>query len=207
MIRKESAIDLVRMLNAIYESPDIEAKEISNSELGKSVFETISSLSNEPDLGGGTILLGITEESNALFPFFSVSGIENIGKLQNDLVTACATKFNVPVRVTIAVENVDGKNVLRIDVPEISQHQKPVYFKTTGLPQGAYRRFGSADVKCTDEDMLILLHGKSQEAHDIQIVDGVTMDDIDSSAIERYRRIRERANASAEELNYSDSDM
>lgn len=46
----------------------------------------------------------------------------------------------------------DGKPVLVVFVPEADVTQKPVYFKATGLPTGAYRRIGSADHRCADPD-------------------------------------------------------
>ena len=52
--------ELLQLLQAGDESNYIEAKSAAEG-LGKSFIETVCSLSNEPDLGGGYILLGVTE--------------------------------------------------------------------------------------------------------------------------------------------------
>ena len=51
------------------------------------------------------------------------------------------------------VEEIDGKNVLMIHVRELEPSQKPVYFKAQGLPKGAYRRVGTTDQRCSEEDL------------------------------------------------------
>lgn len=46
--------------------------------------------------------------------------------------------------------------VIGIFVPEVNNGNKPVYFKSQSLPQGAFRRMGSSDVRCTEDDLLVL---------------------------------------------------
>lgn len=142
MIQPKSARQLVQDLNLADEQDDLEAKTISENELGKSVYETISALQNEPGLGGGTILLGVKKE-DALFPLYSATGIGDPEKVSTDLASACRTKFNNPVSPKIRTETVDGVNVVRVDVPEASKSSKPVYIKSSGLPGGAFRRISS----------------------------------------------------------------
>jgi ATP-dependent DNA helicase RecG len=111
----KSARDLIQQLNETDENEHLEAKTCEK-QVGKSLYETICAFSNEPDLGGGTLLLGV-EREEALFPFYNAVGIEKPDKLSSDIASACSTMFNIPVRVDIRPESVGKKIVLRINVP------------------------------------------------------------------------------------------
>lgn len=102
----------------------------------------------------------------------------------------------------------EGQTVLVVYVPEIDVTQKPVYFKATGLPRGAFRRIGSTDQHCVDEDLWVL-RGESQPSHgpDTSVLPDARLDDFDSEAIALYRKSRARINPQAEELAYGDEDM
>lgn len=145
MISAKSAKALIQELNETDETEHLEAKEISGSDVGKSFYETVCALSNEPDLGGGTILLGV-EKEQALFPLYSASGVAEPDKIASDIASGCSTTFNIPVRVDISQEKVGEKVVVRVDVQELQRNQKPLYFKSHGLPRGAFRRSGPTDV-------------------------------------------------------------
>jgi ATP-dependent DNA helicase RecG len=83
--------------------------------------------------------------------------------------------------------------------------QKPTYFKNEGLPRGAYRRIGSSDQRCTEDDLSIFYN--HNETFDNSIVRDSTWDDIDENAISQYRKLRKAVNENAEELSYDDKDM
>ncbi len=163
MISDKPASELIQELNLTDETEHLEAKTIGEMEVGKSVFETICAMSNEPDLEGGTILLGVEKEAS-LFPLYRASGVLDPDKISSDLVTGCASVFNTPVRPSIRAEQADGKIILRIDVPELPAHLKPLFFVGAGLPKGAFRRIGASDVRCTEEDLLTLYRGKQNSA-------------------------------------------
>ncbi len=96
--------------------------------------------------------------------------------------------------------------MLRIVVHELPETKKPLYFKKNGLPAGAYRRIGSADLKCTEEDLYVFYQNTAR-SYDQTPVDGAYLEDIDQVAIERYRTLRAKVNPTAEELNYSDQEL
>jgi ATP-dependent DNA helicase RecG len=152
MIRKEPLLTLLQVLNESDECEDLEAKHISGDGVGKSTYETICALSNEPDLHGGTILLGVKREQ-ALFPIYEAVGVTNPDKISADIATACATIFNHPIRVDITPRKIADSIVLQIDVPELPSTQRPLYMRAQGLPKGAFRRVGPTDTRCTDEDL------------------------------------------------------
>jgi ATP-dependent DNA helicase RecG len=202
-----SAKELFDELNAVDESSRIEAKRAS--ELGKSIMQTVIAFANEPGLDGGYLLLGADWSTNKKGDtVYHAAGIPDPDRLQRDLATQCASSLNVTVRPDIQLETVDGKAVLVVYVPEADVTQKPVYLKSTGLPLGAFRRIGSSDQRCVDDDLWVL-RGESQPVHgpDQSPLPDARLDDFDPTAIAAYRRERARINPQAEELDYSDEEM
>ena len=128
MFRVKTAIELLRLLNTSDEHNRLEAKRAS--EVGNSLFDTICSFSNEPELGGGYLILGAKKEG--VFDDgrarYVIESVPNPDKVQNDIVTGCATLFNHRVRPEICVETIDGKNVLIVRVDELPEAIKPLYY-------------------------------------------------------------------------------
>ena len=202
-----SAIELLDELNAVDESARIEAKRASD--LGKSVMETVIAFANEPGLDGGYLLLGVDWSINDKGDtVYRPVGLPDPDKAQRDLATQCASMLNVALRPDMQLQQVEGKTLLVVYVPEADVTHKPVYKKATGLPNGAWRRIGSSDQRCVDEDLWVL-RGTSQPLHgpDSSILPDARMDDFDPAALAAYRRERARINPQAEELAYGDEDM
>lgn len=192
-------------LTSVDESDTIEAKRGSN--IGDSILETISAFSNEPELGGGYILLGVAKKENALFPDYEIVGIEKPDELQNTLSTRCRNEFNIVIRPQIKVENHDGKNVLIAFIPEAQPSQKPVYIKKKDVKHGAYRRIGSTDAKCVDNDLEELYQARKNISFDAMPQERTSLYDIDERAVNAYRRLRGEVKKDAEELSYDDEEM
>lgn len=142
-----------------------------------------------------------------MFPAYEVEGIDQPDMLGADIATQCRNTFNQPVRVDIATEAVNGKTVLVVHVPETQPQDKPVFFKAQGLPKGAYRRIGSTDQHCTDDDLAVFYQGRQQDSFDSTLVTDTTLDDLLPAAIADYRQSRAQANPDAEELRWSDEDL
>jgi ATP-dependent DNA helicase RecG len=200
-----NALELLEQLNALDEHERIDAKR--GSEIGRSVMETICALSNEPGLKGGWLLLGVEREEMALFPGYEVVGVEKPDKIAADLASRCRTDFNVPVRVDIATEPVAGKVMLVVTVPEAQIGDKPVFFKNEGLPRGAYRRIGSTDQRCTEEDLVVFFQGRAVDTYDYSILPEARLNDISSEAIDDYRKSIDVGSPSPEALRWSDEEL
>jgi ATP-dependent DNA helicase RecG len=200
-----NAAELLESLNLLDEHERIEAKR--GSEAGKSILETICAFANEPGLGGGWILLGVVREEFALFPIYEVEGVDQPDKVSADIASQCSNNFNMPLRVDVSTEMLDGNVVIVVWVPEASPQQKPVFFKAKGLPSGAFRRVGSTDQRCSEDDMAVFYQGRQQESFDAGIVADATPDDLASEAIADYRKSRADANPDAEELRWSDEEL
>lgn len=202
-----SAQNLLDELNAVDESIRIEAKRASD--LGKSVLETVIAFANEPGLDGGYLLLGVDwSVNNKGDTVYIPAGLVDPDKIQKDLATQCATQLNVTLRPYMQVELVNGCALLVVYVPELESHLKPVYKQATGLPKGAYRRIGSTDQRCVDEDLWVL-RGTHQSMYgpDSSVMPYARMEDFDPQVIELYRRERARVNTNAEELLYNNEDL
>ena len=200
-----TATELLQQLNALDESPTIEAKR--SSEMGKSVLETVCAFANEPGLGGGHLLLGVRSRKNLFENEYYVEGIVDPDKLQSDLASQCATMFNIPIRPMISVEELNGQTVIVVAIPEAAPTDKPVYLKKTKLPNGAFRRIGSTDQHCTEDDLIVLYQGHQLETYDSTTIPDSDINDIDSETIALYRAMREKTNPEAEELSWNDEDL
>jgi ATP-dependent DNA helicase RecG len=200
-----TARQLLEQLNALDEHNQIEAK--TASQLSKNVMETVCAFANEPGLGGGWLLLGVQLAPGTLWPTYEVVGVPKPDRVSTDLASQCASVFNQPIRVEIEPESVNGKTVLKVFVPELPPAQKPLYFKAAGLPRGAFRRQGSSDVHCTDDDLLVFYHDRKGETIDGSVVSGADMTAIAPDALQEYRQMRAEANPQAEELKWNDEEL
>ena len=203
--KMRTAKELFAELNSFDENRRIEAK--SASAVGKSMMETVCAFANEPGLCGGYLLLGakrtgIAEDGR---PVYEPENIENTDKIQSDFVAMCNSMFNVRIRPIINVEEYLDKTVIVVKIEELPESQKPAYFAKRGLPEGAFRRIGPSDEKCSEEDMYLFY--QSADTYDSCIVDDADLDDIDENALNFYRKLRKEVNPDAEELTLNDVDL
>ena len=200
-----TAKELFAELNSFDENKRIEAK--SASAVGKSMMETVCAFANEPGLRGGYLILGAKRTGMAEDgrPVYEPENIENTDKIQSDFVAMCNSMFNVRIRPIINVEEYLGKTVIVVKIEELPESQKPAYFAKRGLPEGAFRRIGPSDEKCSEEDMYLFY--QSADTYDSCIVDDADLDDIDENALNFYRKLRKEVNPDAEELTLNDVDL
>ncbi|MBI2378663.1 MAG: putative DNA binding domain-containing protein [Deltaproteobacteria bacterium] len=152
--------------------------------LGDSALETISAFSNEPDLGGGTMLFGVIKRDGE----YEVIGVPHPETFTANLQSQVSDEtLNRPIRPTIWTEMADGKAIVAVFVPEAKAADKPIYLRKPGLPKGAFRRIGNGDVQCTDEDIRLLLQLATETAYEDSLAAFATMDDLDTQVIEQYR--------------------
>ncbi len=197
--------ELFAQLQDLDENETIEAKR--GSDVGKSLLETVCAFANEPKLGGGYIVLGVVTDESSLFPTYEVVGGSNSDKVQTDLASQLRSVFNTEVRAQIRAERYEGKTVIVICVAEANSNDKPIYFKRSGLPRGAFRRNGSADVECTEDDLLIFYQGRDAESYDSKVLDDTSWDDVDLDAIAEYRRVLADQPSRAEVLEWDDQEL
>ena len=94
------------------------------------MMETVCAFANEPGLGGGYLLLGVSRDPQDLFcNAYRIDGIDDTDKLQSDLASQCASIFNRPVRPRVSVEELSGKSVVVVFVPEAAPTEKPIFLQ------------------------------------------------------------------------------
>ena len=197
--------ELLDLLNDVDELDWLEAKSLRD-DTSRSILKTVCSLSNEPGLGGGVILIGVAESKNADGPRYVVDGVDDPDKAQLDLATQCKSVFNTPVYPAIKVEKIDSKVVLKVIVDEQPFGRKPIFFKKDGLPKGAYRRIGSADLVATEED-LWRFYEDPESKYDETPVKYSSIADVDERAVQRYRQMRKKVDPDAVELEYETPEL
>ena len=201
-----TAREVLDSLRNADESLEIEAKR--GSEVGRSLMESVCAMANEPFRGGGYILLGVVRDESMLLPDYEVVGVEDPDQIQADLASQCRDRFNLPVTPEIEVDQINGKTVVLLHVSEARPQEKPVYFKATGLPRGAYRRIGSTDQHCTDEDIALFYQLRSHHTYDQTAMEEIDPAvDFDPTAIAAYRTARAAMNSEASELGWSDQEL
>ena len=205
MRTNETASELFRRLCDNDETADIEAKSLLGGSGTHTIMETVCSLSNEPGLGGGYLLLGVAENEDSDGDPYLLEGVLDPDKVQRDFSSQCASMFSIPIRPELSVETVRGKKVVVAFVPEVPPAHKPVRFKNEPLPGGAWRRIGSSDQHCTEEDLVEFFH--PEDDFDASVVHGTGMKDVDETAVQRYRTLRGKINPAAEELSLDDHEM
>ncbi|HEV2149006.1 MAG TPA: ATP-binding protein [Longimicrobiaceae bacterium] len=200
-----TAAELLQQLNELDECPRIEAK--TGTEAGKSALQTVCAFANEPRLDGGHLLFGVARSDDLFGSRYDVVGVPDPDKLQADLASQCRSMFNRPIRPRMWVESLEGKPVVGAYVAESQAGDKPVFFEAQGLPRGAYRRIGSADVRCTEDDLLVFYGERQRGAFDQTPLPDAEIGELDPDAIADYRRERARKSPGAEELGWSDEDL
>jgi ATP-dependent DNA helicase RecG len=201
-----TAEDLLQELTALDESHRIEAKQAR--QIDRSMMETVCAFANEPGLGGGYLLLGVSRDPQDLFSnAYRIDGIDDTDKLQSDLASQCASVFNRPIRPRVSVEELNGESVVVVFVPEAAPTEKPIFLQNLGLPRGAFRRVGPTDLEGTEDDLVALYAGHQMDTFDAALLADADMSDIDPAAIDDYRQQRRTINPDAEELAWANDDL
>lgn len=154
---KKVSIDLKRLINEnhIYESGNIEYKRARN-ELPRDFWKTYSAFANTT---GGYIILGITENDEQCF---EVTGVLDSDHILNQLFSIGNNPNKVSKNILstedIEIDNIDGKTVIIIHIPEVSVQEKPIFLNNE-LSQ-SYIRKHSGDYKISTDELAALLRDR-----------------------------------------------
>ncbi len=209
MLNEFSSESLLEQLRQLDECQRIEAKR--GSDISSSVMQSVCAFANEPGLGGGYLLLGISEPDEQHEHFY-VSGVSNTDQLLGALQANCREQFEQAIPVEAQAVSMEGQTVIVVFVPELDPIAKPCTFKgkfdsKNKRKTGIWRRGLNGDYECTQADIEPLLLAKSGMGFEQVILADAEWDDLDPAAIELYRSLRARIRPNAEELDASDTDM
>jgi len=156
----------------------------------KRLYEVLSAFANRT--GGGIILFGMDEATD-----FSITGVGDAHRLIEEITSLASDNMDPALRPEFTVDDIDGLTVVAAEIDEIPASQKPCFYKTAGLPKGAYLRVGNTNRRMTEYEVFGYLSGREQPTHDEDIVLDASLEDLDNSLIETYlerlRQIRPRA--------------
>jgi predicted HTH transcriptional regulator len=175
-------VKLAELLDAV-EGPDFEAKAAQGG-LPGDFWETYSAFANT---GGGTVVLGIREEPTGLV----VAGVPNLARLRKSLFDCLNDRHKVSANVlrgeNVQEVEVEGKRLLRIDVPEASRSQKPVYINGN-ITTGTFRRLDGSDYRCSEDDVRHMM-AESLGDRDQRVLATFTFADLDGESVASYRNL------------------
>ncbi len=151
--------------------------------------------------------LGLPPRSSSDSTRYAIQGVDDPDRIQQELVGVCRNNFNVQISPEVLVHEMDGKVLVVAYIREAAARDKPVYIKAKGLEKGCFRRIGSADYRCTSEDMDLLYQLRRQQPYELDVLSGVSWEDVSSEAIEEYRRLRAQIEPDAKELKLDDHQL
>lgn len=160
------------------EPTEIEVKAAVGGMPG-TVAETLSAFANGD---GGTLLLGLDEDGFKPAPGFDAA------KIRDALASVCHEKLTPPIRASIEVVDLDGAQVVRLDVDELDPVDKPCYVTARGEYNGSFVRGGDGDRRLSRYEVTQLLSNRGQPTHDHVAVATATLEDLDAKAVEQVLR-------------------
>ncbi len=171
------------------ENHEYECKTAANG-LPVSIWETYSSFANTD---GGTVFLGIKEHRDS----FTVEGLseKQVIKYQKDFWSTVNNQHKVSKNILlnhhVRPVVVEGKTILRIDVPAADRHDKPVYIGSDPM-KGTYRRDYEGDFLCSEEAVRAMFADQRDGGTDTEVLDDMGLDALNTDTIKGYRIIFEQ---------------
>lgn len=188
-IPQRSTITLEDISN-LSEDIDLEAKlatgQDGHGDLPNSFFETYSAMANT---NGGVVLFGVREKPAG---HFHLHGLRDPGrilkKLWDELNNRDKVSANILTHSMVQILEVDGREILRIDIPRATRPQRPIYLGRDPL-RGTYRRLHEGDYRADAETVKRMLAEQVEDARDARVLVGFDQNDLESSSLNAYRNM------------------
>lgn len=178
-------IEALRM--AGNDSQQIEVKEAVRG-LPKTMGESITALANG---SGGLVILGLSEKQG----FIPAPGFD--ARASADAIARlCSDDIVPPIRANIEQVAFEGAQVVIAVIPELPPAEKPCCLGSKGMYRGSFIRTGDGDRLLTQYEIDRLVEERAQPHHDLEIVEGATLSDLDenlvSGMLQRQRSLHPR---------------
>ena len=134
---------------------------------------------------GGIILLGIQEniKEKDIQKRFTIIGVEDSDKIVKDLWNQAnnpqKTNVNLLGDDDVSIVDVDGKDIVVINVPRARYNQRPVYINNKMIVGNVFKRNHEGDYKCTQSDINAMIRDANEDGNDGILIEHYGMDDID----------------------------
>ncbi len=182
-MNKEDVFKLIQELNEKKtETICIEAKTANHGKPEK-YYDTVSSFANTM---GGTILFGVEEKKTKSKTIFIPVGVYDVNDLQKNITNLCSTDFEPIIRPKISIVDIDGKNIVTVEIDMINQRNKPCYYKPKGLHNGSYIRVGDRDDHMTEYEIYKCISYRDNVKDDLRPVVRASLKDLDEKLLNRF---------------------
>lgn len=151
-----------------------------------SLWESYSAFANT---NGGVILLGVLEREDGSW---FTTGLKNkdARKLQKNFWNMINDKKKVSINLLfdddVVIYEVGEDVIFAISVPRAQRHDRPVYLNNDLFGQ-TFRRNSEGDYHCTREQIKAMLRDQTENTMDMEILDDVPMNHLNSETIQGYR--------------------
>ena len=162
-----------------------EAK-LAKGGLPASVWATYSAFANTD---GGLIILGVKENSDQSF---TIEGVENSELLIKTFWDTVNNQNKVSINLLqekhVSVREIDGKQVIFIEVPRAERQFRPVYLNKDVF-SGTYHRNGEGDYHCTKDAISEMFRDATVASTDTKILTEMDESVFCKDSIKGYRNV------------------
>ena len=173
------------------EGDHLEAKS-SKGGFPDSLWESYSAFANTD---GGIILLGVEEDDNR--NLYVQKGLADAKKAKDTFWKLVNNRqkisHNVVLNQGVYILQMDGKDILVIEVPRAERTARPVY-KGTDPRKGTYKRYGDGDHLCSIEEVGAMMRDASISPLDAAPVKELELSALCAESINGYRQMFRAAN-------------
>jgi predicted HTH transcriptional regulator len=175
-------------LSTLTESVDVECKAAQgrdgNGELPDDFWKSYSAMANGD---GGVIWLGVQEKPRGTFRAVGLNNVERVRKaLWDNLHNRKQVSVNLLTEQQVQPVLVEGKTVLRVEVPRAARQNKPVHLGSNPL-DGTYLRRYEGDYQADDETVRRMMAERVEDARDERVLKGFDFSDLDMDTVAAYR--------------------
>ncbi len=171
---------------------DFEVKAATGG-VPSSAYETVSAFANSE---GGWLVFGASETAEG----FKITGLTDPDALQGSFIAACRSPEKISTRLDVQGYQyvVEGATILAFYVAPASRFDKPVRVRLK-RQWASFVRVGGSDYRCSVEEEGRFLRDAAHESFDSTVCEGLTEDDLDPEAIQRFRRMAQHLGEPAEQ--------
>ncbi len=172
-------------IESLRESNLLEAKTARGG-VPDSMWESYSAFANTD---GGTILLGVKERDDHSL---EVMGVSDPHKMVTDVWNMLNNRQKVSVNLLterrVRIENVDGKDIIVLDIPRAERGARPVH-KGLDPRLGTYRRNGEGDYLCSIEEVSAMFRDAASSTQDAKILTDMDLSVFCDETVRAYRQV------------------
>jgi ATP-dependent DNA helicase RecG len=167
----------------VYKEDNETEYKLANNDIPNDIWSTYSAFANTL---GGVIVLGVEENPKGVFNAVGIQEpLKLIDDFWNTITSIEKVNKNILSDENVFVDELDGKTVIVIDVPEADYKLKPIMVKPR-KQWLAYKRLGTGDRVATEEQYRYMV-ANAQSDMDTMLLEGFDTDDLNLADVHRYK--------------------